>query len=137
MDDGEIHDPDQRQDGGRAARGAAVLDGGVGGHVAEIQEQEDELRGEARVPSQKVPHIARWALDYKGLAYVTRNLIPGPHRCAAERLAAQSHVPILVNSGLIDEAKGDPGLGCDHRPSRSTLARTPPDPLDMLSASRG
>ncbi|MGH8512437.1 MAG: glutathione S-transferase family protein [Gammaproteobacteria bacterium] len=40
---------------------------------------------------------ARWALDYKGLAYRTRNLIPGPHRLVTERLAPRSHVPILVD----------------------------------------
>jgi glutathione S-transferase len=78
---------------------------------------------------------ARWALDYKGLAYETRNLIPGPHRRTAERLAAQSHVPILVDGGLVDEAKVIQGSDAiiDHLDRRWPEHRL--TPLDTLSAS--
>ncbi len=46
---------------------------------------------------------ARWALDHKGLAYETRNLIPGPHRRTTGRLAPSSQVPLLVDRGPIEE----------------------------------
>ncbi len=42
---------------------------------------------------------ARWALDYKRLDYRIRNLVPGPHRRTATRLAATSSLPILVDGG--------------------------------------
>lgn len=42
---------------------------------------------------------ARWALDYKGIDYRVRNLIPGPHRAAMSKLAARSSVPLLVSGG--------------------------------------
>jgi glutathione S-transferase len=78
---------------------------------------------------------ARWALDYKGLAYEPRNLIPGPHRRTAERLAAQSHLPILVDGGLVDEAKVIQGSDAiiDHLDRRWPERRL--TPLDTLSAS--
>lgn len=37
----------------------------------------------------------RWQLDYKELAYTTRNLIPGPHRLRAQWLARINTLPIL------------------------------------------
>jgi len=50
---------------------------------------------------------ARWALDYKGLAYRTRNLIPGPHRLVTERLAPRSHVPILVDGERVVQGSSE------------------------------
>jgi len=44
---------------------------------------------------------ARWALDYKGLTYKTKNLVPGPHLKTTKKLAAQSSVPILAHDGRI------------------------------------
>ncbi len=41
----------------------------------------------------------RWALDHKGLAYRTRNLVPGLHLHTTKRLAAKSQVPILEERG--------------------------------------
>lgn len=42
---------------------------------------------------------ARWALDYKGLAFERKTLLPGPHVRAATKLAGASQVPILVDDG--------------------------------------
>jgi len=42
----------------------------------------------------------RWNLDYKGLDYRVRNLMPGPHRATAQRLARTSTLPILDDGGL-------------------------------------
>ena len=42
---------------------------------------------------------ARWALDYKGLDYTTKNLLPGLHVKTTKKLAARSSVPILEHDG--------------------------------------
>jgi len=42
---------------------------------------------------------ARWALDYKGIPYRARNLVPGPHVKAARRIAPRSCLPIIVDEG--------------------------------------
>ena len=40
---------------------------------------------------------ARWALEYKNIAYNTVNLVPGPHRNVSKKLGApHSHTPILT-----------------------------------------
>ena len=44
---------------------------------------------------------ARWALDYKGLAHVRKNLLPGLHRRVARKLAPSSGLPILVDNGFV------------------------------------
>jgi glutathione S-transferase len=44
---------------------------------------------------------ARWALDYKGLAHVRKNLLPGLHRRVARKLAPNSSLPILVDGGTV------------------------------------
>ncbi len=44
---------------------------------------------------------ARWALDYKGLPYTPRNLLPGLHRRVLLRLARKSTVPLLIDNGEI------------------------------------
>jgi len=49
---------------------------------------------------------ARWALDYKGLAYRLRNLVPGPHLRVTRRLAAGSSVPILVDGSVVVQGSG-------------------------------
>lgn len=41
----------------------------------------------------------RWALDYKGIPYKPRNLLPGLHMKPAQRLAPQTCLPILVDGG--------------------------------------
>jgi glutathione S-transferase len=44
---------------------------------------------------------ARWALDYKGLAYECRNVLPGPHLKVTGRLAPKTCVPILIDQGAV------------------------------------
>lgn len=43
----------------------------------------------------------RWALDYKGIPYTRKNLLPGHHIKVARRLAAESSLPIIVDKGVI------------------------------------
>lgn len=38
---------------------------------------------------------ARWALDYEGLPYEEKVLLPGPHQLTTRRVAKRSEVPIL------------------------------------------
>ena len=40
---------------------------------------------------------ARWALDYEGIRYEERVLLPGPHQLVTRRVAPRSHVPVLVH----------------------------------------
>ena len=44
---------------------------------------------------------ARWALDYKGIVFDTRNLLPGLHIRTAKKLADDSCLPILVDQGSV------------------------------------
>ena len=43
----------------------------------------------------------RWALDYKGLEYRTKNLLPGLHVKVTTKMARKSHVPVLDHDGVI------------------------------------
>jgi glutathione S-transferase len=43
----------------------------------------------------------RWALDYKGLPYTKRNLLPGLHIKVAQKLATKSCLPIIVHGGTV------------------------------------
>ena len=42
---------------------------------------------------------ARWALDYEGIPYEEKVLVPGPHRLATRRMARRTQVPILEHEG--------------------------------------
>jgi len=42
---------------------------------------------------------ARWALDYKGIKFELKNLLPGPHILKTKKLAQKTSVPILVHDG--------------------------------------
>jgi glutathione S-transferase len=42
-----------------------------------------------------------WALDYKGLPYTKRNLLPGLHIKVAQKLAPKSCLPIIVDGGTV------------------------------------
>ena len=42
---------------------------------------------------------ARWALDYEGIAYEERVLLPGPHQLVTRRIAQRTHVPVLEHDG--------------------------------------
>jgi glutathione S-transferase len=44
---------------------------------------------------------ACWALDYKGLPYQRKNLLPGLHTRVARKLAPKSSLPILVDNGTV------------------------------------
>jgi glutathione S-transferase len=44
---------------------------------------------------------ARWALEYKGLPYIRRNLLPGLHMRVARQLAPKTCLPILVYNETI------------------------------------
>ena len=44
---------------------------------------------------------ARWALDFKGLPYTCKNLLPGPHLKVAKKLAPKTCLPILVHDGTV------------------------------------
>ena len=42
---------------------------------------------------------ARWTLDYEGIAYEERVLLPGPHQLVTRRIAPRTHVPVLEHDG--------------------------------------
>jgi glutathione S-transferase len=41
----------------------------------------------------------RWAMDYKGLDYTLKNLLPGLHLRTTKKMAPKSYVPILIDQG--------------------------------------
>jgi glutathione S-transferase len=41
----------------------------------------------------------RWAMDYKGLDYKLKNLLPGLHLRSTKKMASKSYVPILIDEG--------------------------------------
>lgn len=51
---------------------------------------------------------ARWVLDYKGLAYQSKNLLPGFHIKSVKKVAAKSSVPILLIDG--EAIQGSPEI---------------------------
>jgi len=42
---------------------------------------------------------ARWTLDYEGIAYEEKVLLPGPHQLVTRRIARRTHVPVLEHNG--------------------------------------
>lgn len=74
----------------------------------------------------------RWALDYKGLAYTCRNLIPGPHLAVTRRLASRSDVPILVIDGAVLQDSTAILTYLDERFPERPL--TPADPREAQAA---
>jgi glutathione S-transferase len=42
---------------------------------------------------------ARWALDYEGIAYEEKVLLPGPHQLVTRRIARRTSVPVLEHDG--------------------------------------
>ena len=75
---------------------------------------------------------ARWALDFKGIPYTPRHLLPGFHLRTARKLAPRSCLPILEADGVViqdsteiinflEQTFPDPSL-------------TPPDPKDARAA---
>ena len=51
---------------------------------------------------------ARWALEFKGLDYEIKNLLPGPHLATTTKIAPKSHTPILVDGD--DVIQGSPEI---------------------------
>jgi glutathione S-transferase len=41
----------------------------------------------------------RWTLDYEGIPYEERVLLPGPHQLVTRRIAPRTHVPVLEHDG--------------------------------------
>ena len=68
---------------------------------------------------------ARWALDYKGLPYRRRNLLPGPHVKVVRRIAKRSTVPVLVHDGRAIQNTADIITYLDQLVEERPL--TPPD----------
>jgi glutathione S-transferase len=42
---------------------------------------------------------ARWTLDYEGIPYEEKVLLPGPHQLVTRRIAKRTHVPVLEHDG--------------------------------------
>jgi glutathione S-transferase len=42
---------------------------------------------------------ARWALDYEGIPYEEKVLLPGPHQLVTRRVAGRTSVPVLEHDG--------------------------------------
>lgn len=42
---------------------------------------------------------ARWALDYEGIPYEEKVLLPGPHQLTTRRIAKKTEVPVLEHDG--------------------------------------
>jgi glutathione S-transferase len=75
---------------------------------------------------------ARWALDFKGVPYVPRHLLPGFHLLATRKLAPRSFVPILKTDDAVIQGSAEIINFLDRTfPGRSL---TPPDPKDASSA---
>jgi glutathione S-transferase len=49
---------------------------------------------------------ARWALDYEGIAYEEKILLPGPHQLTTRRIAKKTEVPILEHDGKRVQGSG-------------------------------
>ena len=49
---------------------------------------------------------ARWALDYEGIPYEEKILVPGPHQLTTRRIAKKTEVPILQHEGRYVQGSG-------------------------------
>jgi glutathione S-transferase len=75
---------------------------------------------------------ARWALDFKGVPYTPRHLLPGFHMRTTRKLAPRSSVPILKTDNAVIQGSTEIITFLDQTfPERSL---TPPDPQDAASA---
>ena len=75
---------------------------------------------------------ARWALDFKGVPYTARHLLPGFHMRTTRKLAPRSSVPILKTDTAVIQGSTEIIEFLDQTfPERSL---TPPDPHDANSA---
>src|SRR5687767_15642106 len=75
---------------------------------------------------------ARWALDFKGIPYTPRHLLPGFHMRTARKLAPRSCLPILkAHDAVIQDSTEIINFLERTFPDRSL---TPPDPDDANEA---
>ena len=75
---------------------------------------------------------ARWALDFKGVPYTSRHLLPGFHMRTTRKLAPRSSVPILKTDRAVIQGSTEIIDFLEQTfPERSL---TPPDPQDASSA---
>jgi glutathione S-transferase len=75
---------------------------------------------------------ARWALDFKGVSYTPRHLLPGFHLRTTRKLAPRSSVPILKTDGAVIQGSTEIIDFLERTfPDRSL---TPADPNDANSA---
>jgi len=49
---------------------------------------------------------ARWALDYEGIPYEEKVLLPGPHQFVTRRIAGRTSVPVLDHDGRYVQGSG-------------------------------
>lgn len=75
---------------------------------------------------------ARWVLDYKGLAYQSKNLLPGFHIKSVKKVAAKSSVPILLIDG--EAIQGSPEIIDYLDQHRSGPSLTPENPAHAAEA---
>lgn len=69
---------------------------------------------------------ARWALDYKGVPYRIKNLLPGQHIKFVRSVAPKSHVPVLEADGeYVQQSAGIISWLDQHYPNKPL---TPEDP---------
>jgi glutathione S-transferase len=62
----------------------------------------------------------RWALDYKGIPFTPRNLLPGGHLRVTKKLAPRSCVPIIVDgANVIQDSTAIISYLDEHYPHRS------------------
>jgi glutathione S-transferase len=75
---------------------------------------------------------ARWALDFKGIPYTPRHLLPGFHLRTTRKLAPRSSLPILKTDVTVIQGSSEIINFLDQTfPDRSL---TPPDPKDANAA---
>lgn len=75
---------------------------------------------------------ARWALDFKGVPYTPRHLLPGFHMRTTRKLAPRTSVPILKTDGAVIQGSTEIIDFLDQTVAERSL--TPPDPQDANSA---
>lgn len=56
----------------------------------------------------------RWAMDYKGLDYEVKNLLPGFHLRTTKKMAPKSYLPILIDSKLKTAEQGSQQIQNSH-----------------------
>jgi len=90
----------------------------------------------ARLYTFTISHYAekaRWALDYKRVAYEERKLLPGIHFAVTRRIARGTSVPVFVDGGTTVQGSSEIIDYADERWHENSLA--PSDPADRERSS--